>query len=346
MLRDNDPNRNKLRAILDAKSREALDRFGEVAILGFTDPQVISIFNDVRTYWKDVYRPALITLSCETVQGDPYLTADASLMITLTAAGMGIHDDIIDKSEISHFRRTILGKHGIDKALLVGDLMIIKGFAKAQSFLQQKNITQEQKSALIDAFQGFFLEIYEGALMDISCRKNLNTDPELYSKIIWKLTADGEVCSKIGGILGGGTQEEIQALSEFGHGLGFVHHLSEEVKDSMNEEGGLPHRLEFESVPLPILYAAKSSDKAFAKIDEILKQSSISAHVSDLVKTCWESRAFNYVYEMSKQNLDRAVLKLRALKPSPARDTLVLMIQNSFRYVKLARDIEDRYVGT
>ena len=346
MLRDNDPNRNKLKAILDAKSREVLDRFGRVAVSGFTDPQVISIFNDVKAYWKDVYRPALITLSCEAIGGNALLAGDASLVITLAAAGMGIHDDIIDKSETSHFRRTILGRRGIDRALLVGDLMLIKGLTTTMRFLQQEKITREQKDQLINAFQDFFLEIYEGALMDLSCRKNLDTAPELYSNIIWKLTADGEVCSKVGAILGGGTEEETRALSEIGHRFGFVHHLSEEVKDSMNEEGGLPHRLEFESVPLPVLYAAKSSDKAFAKIKSILQQPSASMHVSDIVKTCWESRAFGYVYEISKQNLDQAILKLKALEPSPARDTLMLMIKTSFRYLKLARDFENRYVGT
>ncbi len=65
--------------------------------------------------------------SCEAVGGRVSMAKEAGLMITLTAAGMGIHDDIIDKSQNKHFRETILGLHEIDNALLVGDLLLIKG---------------------------------------------------------------------------------------------------------------------------------------------------------------------------------------------------------------------------
>ncbi len=43
-------------------------------------------------------------------------------MVTLTSAGGGIHDDIIDRSVNKHFRNTVYGLYGLNSALLVGDL--------------------------------------------------------------------------------------------------------------------------------------------------------------------------------------------------------------------------------
>ena len=343
MLSNNDSNRKKLITILDRRSQEVLQAFRRATIAGINDADVVSILEGINVYWKDIYRPALTSFSCEAVGGEISIAEDASLMITLSAAGMGIHDDIIDRSDVSHFRRTILGRFGLDKSLLVGDLLIIKGLTTALTFLQ-KSVPPEKRKAIIGALQNFFVEIYEGALMDISCRRNLSTDVDLFSEIIWKLTADGEVCSRIGAILGGGSENEIQALAEFGRRLGFVHHLGEEVNDSMNEEGALPHRIEFESVPLPILYASKASRNAFMRIESILGQPSLATNdVTDLIKLCWKSRAFAYAYQLAKKNADQGLDKLTVIRPGPARDALSLMMQVSLKVLRRARDLESRY---
>jgi len=48
MLGNNDPNRNKLKTILAAKSHEVIERFRQTAISGITDTDVISILEAVQ----------------------------------------------------------------------------------------------------------------------------------------------------------------------------------------------------------------------------------------------------------------------------------------------------------
>jgi geranylgeranyl diphosphate synthase type I len=329
LSRNQDTAFEELAVKMKERSQRILERFGQVSVSGVNYPQLLSFLADVKTYWKDNFRPALTSFSCEAVGGQPEATDDVSLIITVVGAGLGIHDDIIDKSLNKHFRMTILGLHGLDNALLVGDLLIIKSWATVRGMIEK---TYEPKKIMrvIEAYESFFIEICEAEFMEVSCRRNLDTDLEYYQKILWKSTADTEACARLGAILGDGSSDEVQALAEFGRRLGFTFRLLDDVKDSLNMEGSLPHRLQYESVPLPILYAAKSSKEKFLKINSILENSPItSLDVSELLQICFETNAFMYVYDIAKQNAKESAKKLRLLRSTEARNILSLMNKKS-----------------
>jgi geranylgeranyl diphosphate synthase type I len=194
----------------------------------------------------------------------------------------------------------------------------------------EKTYEPKKIMRVIEAYESFFIEICEAEFMEISCRRNLDTDLEYYQKILWKSTADTEACARLGAILGDGSSDEVQALAEFGRRLGFMFRLLDDVKDSLNMEGSLPHRLQYESAPLPILYAAKSSKEKFLKINSILENSTItSSDVSELLQICFETNAFMYVYDIAKQNAKESAKKLRLLRSTEARNILSLMNKKS-----------------
>ena len=100
---------DELTAVINERGQKILERFGQVAVSGVNNPELLSILEEVKGYWRDVSRPALTSFSCEAVGGQPEMADDAGLMFTLASAGIGIHDDIIDKSPNKHFRMTITG---------------------------------------------------------------------------------------------------------------------------------------------------------------------------------------------------------------------------------------------
>ena len=81
-------------------------KFRQVSVSGVTNSDLLTVLQNVNDYWKDPLRPALTSLSCEAVGGTFELATDASVMFALVSAGFGIHDDIIDKTSIKHFRKT------------------------------------------------------------------------------------------------------------------------------------------------------------------------------------------------------------------------------------------------
>jgi geranylgeranyl pyrophosphate synthase len=320
----------ELIAFLNERGKNAVKRFGVAATSGVNNQKLVSILTDVKDYWKDVYRPALVSLACEAVGGQPEQVKGVSLAITLASAGIGLHDDIVDSCSKKHFRMTILGTHGRDGALLAGDLLIIKGLAHMQKALVH-HFKPEKVETIIKTYMNFFIEICETEFMEISCRRNLETELEYYRDIIWKSTADTEACMRLGAIIGGGSQSEINALGEFGRRHGFMCRLTDELKDTLNLEGYLPHRLKYESVPLPILYAAKTSPAAFSEIKSVLEKSNMQpVDNAKILRWCFVTKAFQFVHDVAERNVKEANKRLRSLKRGKIRTILELMIDKSY----------------
>jgi geranylgeranyl diphosphate synthase type I len=329
MSGDRDFSSEDLTVLIKKKGQGVLRKFGQAAVSGVSDPKLLEVLQCVRAYWPDTFRPALTSLCCEAVGGKSDAADDVSLMITLASAGGGIHDDIIDKSLNKHFRMTVLGLHGLDYALLVGDLLIIKGWAMSLEAVK-KSCKPEKFAEVIEVFGKWTLDVCEAEFMEISCRRNLDTDLEHYQKILWKSMADVEGCARLGAIMGGGSAQEVEALAEFGSRLGFMFRLEDDVKDTLNKEGNLANRLQCESVPLPILYAAKSSREKYSEIKSILEKSPISPlDIKKLLEFCFEAEAFAYVLRTAKKNAREASKKLHLLKPTGARNVLKFMIEKS-----------------
>jgi len=329
MVKDKDHAFKELATKMEERSRRTLERFGQVSVSGVTNPQLLSMLADVKAYWKDNFRPALVSFSCEAVGGQPEAADDVSLMITLMGAGLGIHDDIIDKSENKHFRMTILGLHGKDNALLLGELLTVKALTTVREIAVKARHPTDIEN-IIEGFESFFIEVWEGEFMETLCRHNLETELKHYERILWMSTADTEACTRLGAMVGGGSKIEVEALAKVGRRLGFIFRLADEVKDSLNLEGNLPSRLENESVPLPILYAAKSSKNNYLKIKSALKHPSITpTDVRETLELCFKADAFNYVLSIAKQNAREAVAELRVLKKSEDKDSLALMVKKA-----------------
>jgi geranylgeranyl diphosphate synthase type I len=320
----------ELTAYVCERGRKILERFGQEAVSEVTDSKFLAILEDVKAYWKDAYRPALTSLCCEAVGGQAEAAETVSLVLSLASAGIGIHDDIIDKSSHKNFRMTVLGKHGFEGALLVGDLLVLKAWMMFQEMLR-KTGNPEKIAGIMEIYGGLSLEICETELMEFSCRRNLDIELEYYALILWRSMADTEACAKIGAMVGNGSENEVKALAEVGRRIGFNYRLRDDVKDTLNLEGNLPHRLRFETVPLPILYAANSSKERHAKIKSTIEKPRITpAGIKELLKICFESEAFAYVRAIAKENEKKAAVALRQVKPSSPRNLLAQMIEKSF----------------
>jgi geranylgeranyl pyrophosphate synthase len=328
-MENDEISREELPELLRERGKKVLEKFEEIIFSGIKNPKLLSILNDVNKRGKDTFRPALISLSCEGVGGEPDETVVVSLMLSLAGAGIGIHDDIIDKSENKGFTRTILGLYDVDDALLAGDLLIVKGLTAVQEVMRKAY--QPQKIAdIIQAFQRYYFEICEGVFMEKSWRKNVETKLDFCHQVLWKFGSDGEACTRLGAMVGNGTEAEVEALGGYGRRLCYLCRLADEVKDTFNLEGNLLRRLKYESVPLPLLYAAKASKENSAQLKSILEGDITQSDIGPLLDLCFEANAFDYVREIAQINMDEALRLIKTLKPSKARAVLTLIIKEMF----------------
>ncbi len=82
--------------------------------------------------------------------------------------------------------------------------------------------------------------------------------PEEYLRVVRNKSADIEAYTRISAILGDGTEEEIEALGEYGRLLGMLSILRDDMIDMLDNEETI-QRINNEHPPLVIVYALQNS---------------------------------------------------------------------------------------
>ncbi len=221
-------------------------------------------------YWQDLARPALLSLCCEAVGGDPGATIPIAIPLSLISGGIDIHDDIIDQSETKRSRSTVLGKFGKDIALLVGDALLLKGLTLLHDVVE-KGVSTEGVSIVLDIVKRMFFELGDAEALELRFRRQVNVAPEEYLNVVKKKAADVEALARISAILGGGSDEEIEKLGNYGRLLGMILILRDDILDTTDYAETL-HRIEKECLPLPILYALQSDKTKSELVSMICRQ--------------------------------------------------------------------------
>ena len=318
---------------MKARSKKAIARFCQDATAGVSNTKLLRMIKYVDGYWYDFIRPTLVSLSCEAVGGQTCKVLDVEVMLSLADAGISIHDDIIDNTVVKKFRRTIFGLYGLNEALLAGDLLQMQGWSTLSKLLR-KGYPPAKVAQCVDAYANCCINMCESQILETSFRKNLLTDLAAYNEMLWKANSSIMACTQLGAILGNGTQREVRALTDFGKSLGLLFGLKDEVKDTLNIEGNLLGRLKNESVPLPILYAAKTSDSSSSRIKLILSKEAIdSLDVKELLERCFETKAFDYILHIAGQESNSALAQLNQLKSTEAKDYLNLILEKLTNHV-------------
>ncbi len=226
----------------------------------------------MKEYWHDLARPTLLSLACEAVGGGPELTTPIAVPMILISGAIDIHDDIIDQSEIKESRPTILGKFGKDVALLVGDALLLRGLTLLFEAVE-KEAPAERLPVITNIIKKMFFELGDAEALELQFRGRIDVTPEEYLHVVRKKAADVEGLVRISAILGGGTEEEIEALGKYGRTLGMMAILRDDLTDMLDYKEAV-HRIRKECLPLPMFFTLQNP-QAKAKVEAILQKRAI-----------------------------------------------------------------------
>jgi geranylgeranyl pyrophosphate synthase len=227
----------------------------------------------MKKYWRDTTRPALLSLFCEAVGGKAQATEQVAVSAILTSGAADIHDDIIDGSKVKEAGATVYGKFGKEIALLAGDALLFKGLTTLFQTINQ-GVPAEKLSTIWDITKETFFELGDAEALELAFIKRVDVTPEQYLHVLEKKAAIIGGYAQIGVILGDGSKEDLANLIRYGEILGRLILLRDEVIDliDMNETR---HRIENESLPLPIIYALQDP-KAKSVMMPILRKKKIT----------------------------------------------------------------------
>jgi geranylgeranyl diphosphate synthase, type I len=174
------------------------------------------------------FRPFLTMVSCESVSGDPQKALPLATGLELIHNFTLVHDDIMDHSMLRRNLPAVHVKFGEPAAILAGDLLFAKSFeAVLASSVDFPTFRQLQRD-----FIYCIIAICEGQQLDMEfeVRKTV-TEPEYLEMISKKTGMLFELSAKGGGMVGGGTPQEVAALQTYGMSLGLAFQIWDDYLD-------------------------------------------------------------------------------------------------------------------
>jgi len=173
-------------------------------------------------------RPLILLLSAESVgtcDGNAYAAACA---VELLHTESVIHDDIIDNETLRRRKDPFHIKYGYNTSILSGDF-VLGLILNIASRINNPRIANELATTAMMMSDGEMIE------MRLESSEDVTFDD--YLKVIEYKTATAfEAASKIGAILGGGTEDQILALAEYGKNVGIAYQIHDDLQDWNNED--------------------------------------------------------------------------------------------------------------
>ena len=173
-------------------------------------------------------RPIILILAAESVGFVDDNTYTASCAVELLHTESVIHDDIIDNETLRRQKDPFHIKYGYNTSILTGDF-VLGLILNISSKLNNPRITKDLATTAMLMSEG---EMIEGQL---ESSEDVTFDD--YLKVIEYKTATAfEVAARIGAIIGKGTEEQIEALTEYGRNIGIAYQIRDDLLDWKNED--------------------------------------------------------------------------------------------------------------
>ena len=273
----------------------------------------------INEFWRDVQNPALLSLACEAVGGKPEYTTDVGVSLVLLRGAADIHDDIIDQSKIKGSKPTVFGKFGKDIAILTGDALLLKGLTLLYEACE--NFPEKQRKKIIKLVKEAFFKIGIAEAREVDLKGNWNLTPEEYLDIIRMKAAVTEITFRIGAILGGGSSEEVKALSRYGRALGILMLIREEFVDIF-EPDELKNRVDHECLPLPILYALRNQNMRNKIVHLLRKKEITEKDTFKIVQNILAMKEIQNLRRKMQSFLEEGIESLNFIKQSKVSELL------------------------
>jgi len=225
-------------------------------------------------------RPIILLLASECVGQIDDNTLAAACAIEFLHTESVIHDDIIDNETLRRRKDPFHIKYGYNTSVLTGDFVL----GLILSIASRINNPRVTKNLATTAMM-----MSEGEVIESRLETSEDVTFDDYLKVIEYKTATAfETASRLGAIISGGTDVEIESLADYGKNIGIAYQIRDDLHDWKNE------------------------DKLF---NLLIKNSSDPRDV------------FNDMEELLKKYTDRAVFSIRKIKDSQAKNNLENLVR-------------------
>ncbi|WP_374485690.1 octaprenyl diphosphate synthase [Zoogloea sp.] len=173
-------------------------------------------------------RPAMVLFTAGAAGYQGSYHRELAAVVEFIHTATLLHDDVVDESELRRGNKTANALFGNAASVLVGDFLYSRAF---QMMVGTDNM--KVMRVLADATN----VIAEGEVLQLLNCHNADVEIEDYLRVIRYKTAKlFEAAARLGGILGGVSQELEDSLAAFGMHIGTAFQLIDDVLDYSGEE--------------------------------------------------------------------------------------------------------------
>ncbi|MDI6643598.1 MAG: short chain isoprenyl diphosphate synthase IdsA [Methanobacteriaceae archaeon] len=272
-------------------------------------------------------RPSLVVLTCEAVGGKPENALKTAAAMELIHTFSLIHDDIMDKDELRRGEPSVHVLWGEPMAILAGDTI----FSKAFDAILETKIDDVSSSRVLEALKTVVdscIKICEGQACDMGFEEKFDVKEKEYLNMIYKKTAALiAAATRSGAILGGGSPEQVEALSEYGRLIGMAFQIQDDYLDviSDEEEIGKPAGSDIVEGKMTLMVVhtiEKASPEDKEKLISILKSGS-EDQVEEAIALFKKYDSIEYTRNIALNNVKQAKELLNILDDSESKEALL-----------------------
>ena len=169
-------------------------------------------------------RPVMLMLSAEALGCKDESVLGAAVAVELLHTESIIHDDVIDEEKVRRSKMPFHVKYGFSASLLSADFVFAMILAIAARY-DDRRIAEEVSNAALQMSEGEYSE--------------LTIDPQIYRltwdeyiRIVTEKTASlFETSAKLGALIAGGDEKEVEALADYGRSIGVAYQLKDDLLD-------------------------------------------------------------------------------------------------------------------
>lgn len=263
-------------------------------------------------------RPALVLLASKFPGVQLARVVPVAVAVELIHNATLVHDDVVDNATLRRGRPTVNAKWSNQVSVLTGDYL----FAKAFSILAQTG-----NSRVVQIMADTVYEMSRGELAQIASYFQLDqSEAEYYERIAQKTGYLIAESCRMGGIVAGVSEDEIQALYDYGMGVGLSFQIADDLLDFFGSAAqvGKPvcGDLKIGILTLPVIHALQHS-KQSDELRAIIATGNITDNDVQRVKEILEAAgSFAYARQKADEHLALAVQALDRVPTLATRSAL------------------------
>ena len=199
------------------------------------------------------YRPMLAQVAAEIGGADGDAPVEAGVAVELIHLGSLYHDDVIDEAGSRRGQTSVNANWSNTIAILAGDFLLARASEVAAPLGTEAVALLARTYALL----------CEGQVLELQLGNDLDHGPEDYFSVIENKTASLiRASARLGAMAGGASRDHIEAATRWGHEVGLVFQLTDDVLDLLATEEflGKPAGSDIHegTFTLPVIYALQS----------------------------------------------------------------------------------------